>query len=196
VTGQIVATEPAHQRVVAGAANDAVVAAFSVEDIVAGIALDIVVALIGGPPAIAAHDVVAVAALDAVIAVAARQDIIPACPEALGTPGAGKDVIGIGITAEGVGKIAQSDRLDRIEDVALGIAGPGRRGFGEVDVDASGGVLVAHGIESVASGQNVRADAAIQPIITISSVEQVGSVAAADDIVVGIAVAGGGKIDQ
>src|SRR5262249_53122234 len=67
IADEIVAAEPAYQRVFAGTTDHAVVATHSIEKIVAGIALQVVVT------PIAPHKIVAVAAKDAVVAPTAEQ---------------------------------------------------------------------------------------------------------------------------
>jgi hypothetical protein len=153
---EIVSAEPAPQRIVADAADNPIIAAISAQNIVAGIALQVVVARTARKT-IATNDIIAVAALDGVIAVTAGQLIIAAGTEDLIIPVGSMDRICIGIAAERIGEIAEIDPFDRVENVALSVAGPGRRGFGEIDADARGGVEIARGVKSVASDQSIGA---------------------------------------
>src|SRR5262249_43799578 len=132
VADEIIPAEPAHERIVPGAADDPVVAAVSKQNIIAGIALQIVVSCnagriaIASNPVVTVHKIFAITALDGVIALIADQDIIAAGTEDLIIAFFAEDDIGVGIAPEGVPEIRQADRLDRDHDIALRIAGPGR----------------------------------------------------------------------
>src|SRR5262249_6810675 len=189
VRGEVIATAPAYQRFVSGAAYDPVVATLSIENIIAGIALQIVVscyamkATASTIVAVTAHNVIAITALDDVIAVVATQKIIAAGTEDLIVPGAAKDCIGVGIAAESVREIAQIDLLDRGQHIAFRIVGPGQGVLGEIDADGCGRIPVARDIVPVAARQNIGARAPVQHVIAVASKKPVVANAAVELVI-------------